>query len=302
MYSPSSGLYSCPLAMTDGAAKTAESLGITYPHEAFSRLTSRDPDRFWTSGQWMTEKGGGSDVAGGTETVAVKVGEGQYKLHGYKWFSSATDSDMTLTLARCSISPFSTLSNHSYYIKTYVYCRIADESGDTTAGTKGISMFYARIRNDDGALNGIQVAKLKNKLGTRQLPTAELLLDGTDATLVSEPGRGIASIASMLTITRMHNVTSSVSSMRKILLLARDYAKRRAAFGNKLQSHQLHLLTLSRMETEVRGCTALMVDLAAKVVDLFMHFRIELTFLNAHVRLAWMTVARSVRGTPFCCA
>jgi len=38
--------------------------------------------------------------AGGTETVAVKQSDGSYKLYGYKWFSSATDSDMSLTLAR----------------------------------------------------------------------------------------------------------------------------------------------------------------------------------------------------------
>ena len=49
-----------------------------------------------------------------------------------------------------------------------------------------------------------KVAKMKNKLGTRQLPTAELLLDGTKATMVGEEGRGIASISSMLTITRSH--------------------------------------------------------------------------------------------------
>ena len=74
LYSPSSGLYSCPLAMTDGAAKTAEAGRLDLPHGAFARLTSRDPDRFWTSGQWMTEKGGGSDVAAGTETLAVRWG------------------------------------------------------------------------------------------------------------------------------------------------------------------------------------------------------------------------------------
>jgi hypothetical protein len=40
-------------------------------------------------------------------------------------------------------------------------------------------MFFARVRNEtDGSLNGIEMHKLKNKLGTRQLPTAELLLDG----------------------------------------------------------------------------------------------------------------------------
>ena len=44
---------------------------------------------------------------------------------------------------------------------------------------------------------------MKNKLGTRQLPTAELLLDGTEAVMVGEESRGIANISSMLTITRL---------------------------------------------------------------------------------------------------
>jgi len=74
---------------------------------AFKRLTSRDPNEFWTSGQWMTEKRGGSDVGSGTETVAVPKEGGcsggggtTHLLHGYKWFSSATDSDIAITLAR----------------------------------------------------------------------------------------------------------------------------------------------------------------------------------------------------------
>lgn len=63
VYSPSSGLYGCPLAMTDGAAKTIEVLGIPdHLRKAYENLTSRHPDKFWTSGQWMTEKRGGSDV------------------------------------------------------------------------------------------------------------------------------------------------------------------------------------------------------------------------------------------------
>lgn len=31
-------------------------------NKAYNRLTSRDPKLFWTSGQWMTERKGGSDV------------------------------------------------------------------------------------------------------------------------------------------------------------------------------------------------------------------------------------------------
>jgi alkylation response protein AidB-like acyl-CoA dehydrogenase len=63
-------------------------------------LTSRDPTKFWTSGQWMTERKGGSDVADGTQTEAFEQADPYYKLYGYKWFSSATDADITITLAR----------------------------------------------------------------------------------------------------------------------------------------------------------------------------------------------------------
>jgi hypothetical protein len=68
MYAPSSGLYSCPLAMTDGAARTLQLYLDQNKNEnelittAFARLTSRNPNEFWTSGQWMTERKGGSDV------------------------------------------------------------------------------------------------------------------------------------------------------------------------------------------------------------------------------------------------
>lgn len=48
----------------------------------------------------MTEKNGGSDVSTGTETIAEKANDGSYRLSGYKWFTSATDSEMALALAK----------------------------------------------------------------------------------------------------------------------------------------------------------------------------------------------------------
>ncbi|XP_072244110.1 acyl-CoA dehydrogenase family member 11-like isoform X2 [Leuresthes tenuis] len=239
VFSPSSGLYTCPLAMTDGAAKVIQSMGLSWPvEEAFSRLTTRQPERFWTSGQWMTERQGGSDVASGTETVAVPQTDGSYKLHGFKWFTSATDADMTLTLAR-----------------------VQDRTGATTAGSKGLSLFYAEVSRDpDGQLRGIEVQRLKDKLGTRQMPTAELLLDGLPAYRLSEEGRGVASIANMLTITRIHNSVSAAAAMRRVLQLARDYATRRTAFGKPLKDHPLHMQTLARMEVETRGAFLLVMD------------------------------------------
>ena len=53
-------------------------------------------------------------------------------------------------------------------------------------GSRGLSLFYAEVRRDpQGRLEGIEVQRLKDKLGTRQMPTAELLLDGLPAHRVS---------------------------------------------------------------------------------------------------------------------
>lgn len=186
----------------------------------------------------MTEKKGGSDVADGTETVAIPQPDGSYLLHGYKWFTSATDADMAFTLAR-----------------------IADKEGRITEGTRGLSLFYLETKNElDGRLNNFEIQRLKNKLGTRQLPTAELLLDGARAQLVGDPGRGVAGISPMLTITRLHNSISSVGAMRRILMLSRDYSTKRVAFGKYLADHPLHVQTLARMEVEVRGCLVLLLE------------------------------------------
>ena len=96
LFTPSTDIYSCPLAMTDGAARALLAAGNrALIDRAVSRLTSRDPRQFWTSGQWMTEATGGSDV-GLTQTVARKE-NGRWRLHGRKWFTSAIASQRALT-------------------------------------------------------------------------------------------------------------------------------------------------------------------------------------------------------------
>ncbi|XP_030438738.1 acyl-CoA dehydrogenase family member 11-like isoform X2 [Gopherus evgoodei] len=240
LYAPSAGLFTCPLAMTDGAAKVIESLGISGPlAKAFGHLTSRDPKKFWTSGQWMTERKGGSDVASGTESVAREQPDGTYCLYGFKWFTSATDSDMTLTLAR-----------------------IMDAQGRVEQGSKGLSLFFLEVRDKEGKLNGIEVQRLKQKLGTRQVPTAELLLDGSKAHRISAEGRGVASIANMLTITRIHNVISAVAGMRRVINLAREYASKRVVFGKLIKDHPLHMQTMARLEVETRGAFLMLMEIA----------------------------------------
>lgn len=216
LYHPSSAIYSCPLAMTDGATRAIELYGDDYlKNRAYKHLTSRDPHHFWTSGQWMTERSGGSDVSG-TETIAKKVGE-HYELHGTKWFTSATTSPMAMTLARI-------------------------EGADP--GSRGLSLFYLELRNDKNELNKIVVHRLKDKLGTKALPTAELSLQGTPARLVGGEGGGVKKIASLFNITRVYNSTCSIAHMRRGLALAKDYSMKRAAFGKTIMDHALHVETL----------------------------------------------------------
>lgn len=223
LFHPSTDTYTCPLAMTDGAAKTLLTHGnAPLVERAVARLTSRDPAAAWTSGQWMTERTGGSDV-GLTETVARPAEGGQHRLFGTKWFTSAATSEMALTLAR--------------------------PEGNGPGG-RGLALFYLEVRDANGRLNGIAVNRLKDKLGTRKLPTAELTLDGALATPVAGLTEGVRAISPMLNVTRLWNSICAISGMRRGLALARDYARRRRAFGSPLAERPLHLDTLAGLQAE----------------------------------------------------
>jgi len=92
---------------------------------------------------------------------------------------------------------------------------IDDKTGPTgVAGSRGLSLFYIQLRDDEGDLKNIKIRRLKEKLGTKSLPTAELELCGTPARLVGQVGRGVATIATLFNITRIYSASASVASMR----------------------------------------------------------------------------------------
>lgn len=231
LFHPSSAFVSCPLAMTDGAARAIELYGDEeLKSRAFKHLTSRDPNQFWTSGQWMTERTGGSDVSG-TSTVATRASETlpnfNWNLFGVKWFTSATTSQMAMLLAR-------------------------PEGAER--GSKGLSLFYTELRDEQNALKKIEVLRLKDKLGTDALPTAELRLNGTPAKLVGDEGGGVRKISSLFNITRVYNSVCSVAHLRRALDLAQSYAQVREAFGRKLVDQPLHRATLNDLEAQFKRC------------------------------------------------
>jgi acyl-CoA dehydrogenase len=226
LFTPSTDIYSCPLAMTDGAARAlVESGNRLLIERVLPHLVSRDPESFWTSGQWMTELTGGSDV-GSSETVARRGVEGRWRLYGRKWFTSAAASQVALTLAR--------------------------PEGNAPGG-RGLALFLVETRDEEGRLRNIQVNRLKDKLGTRKVPTAELTLDGTPAELVKGETDGVRDIAPMLNVTRLWNGVSAAALMRRGTALARDYARRRAAFGSALFEKPLHADTLAGLQAEAEA-------------------------------------------------
>ncbi|KAI8066759.1 acyl-CoA dehydrogenase/oxidase [Gongronella butleri] len=233
LYSPSSAVYSCPLSMTDGAARVLELYGTDeMKKEIYPHLISRDPKVFWTSGQHMTERPGGSDVSR-TETVAelVDAKTNTWKLTGFKWFSSATTADITVALARV----------------------IDPKTGLVTPGSKGLALFVAKMRRPDGSLNGVRVHRLKEKFGTKALPTAELEYTGMEAQMVGVPGRGVATIASVLNITRVYSAIGTVCALRRCLALIKDYARKRESGQRTLDKTPLHITTLAQLELTFRA-------------------------------------------------
>ncbi|KAJ5791148.1 uncharacterized protein N7518_008159 [Penicillium psychrosexuale] len=258
LYSPSSGLYSCPISMTDGAAfilsSKIDKLPFTHPfHAAFQGLISEKDDH-WTSGQWMTERAGGSDVQN-TETWATYsplatpsgspssdlLGDGDYLISGFKFFSSATDANLALLLAK---TPSGKLSTFLAPLRR------------TVVDANGISKVVS---------NGVKIHRLKNKLGTKELPTAELELRDMRAHLLGELDQGIVTIAPLLNVTRLHTFVGSLAGWRRAISITKSFAKARTTVGEPLWLIPMHLRLLADLEVKHRGA----MNLAWFTVALF---------------------------------
>jgi alkylation response protein AidB-like acyl-CoA dehydrogenase len=182
----------------------------------------------------MTENAGGSDVAG-SETVARREADGTWRLTGRKWFTSAINAEVALALARPVGNP---------------------------EGADGLALFCIETRAPDGSWNGITLDRLKDKLGTRELPTAEIHLDDTRAELVGDTRHGVRAIAPVLQVTRLWNAFGSLSTMQRCLALTRDYAGRRVAFGHPLLEQPLFADALAGWQAEFEAAFHLAMEVA----------------------------------------
>jgi putative acyl-CoA dehydrogenase len=184
------------------------------------------------AGMGMTEKQGGSDVRANVTRAVPTATDGEYTLHGHKWFTSAPMNDVFLVLAQAEA---------------------------------GVTCFVVPRVLPDGTRNRLDVVRLKDKLGNRSNASSELELDGTLAVRLGDEGRGVRSIIEMVAATRLDCVLGSTSLMRRALDEAAWHVAHRSAFGSLLADKPLMQNVVADLAIEVEAATALAVRLAAAV-------------------------------------
>ncbi|MEO3780097.1 acyl-CoA dehydrogenase family protein [Micromonospora sp. B11E3] len=243
LYGPESATFSCPVAMADGAAALL-SLPEVDPgvRDAWlPRLTSTDPGTAIVSGQWMTESQGGSDLSR-SDTTARPAGDGSWRLTGEKWFCSAADATMAVALARPEGA-----GAGSRVLAPFLVPRYAADS--PLAGADAAP--YAPAP-------GVTVHRLKDKLGTRALPTAEVGLREAYALPLGDPAvPGLVRAMTLVVVTRVHNAAAAAGGMRRGLAYARAYADARTVAGGRLADNPLHRATLGALAVDAAAAFAL---------------------------------------------
>jgi alkylation response protein AidB-like acyl-CoA dehydrogenase len=243
LWGPESATFTCPVAMSDGAAAllSRSDVADAVRQAWLPRLLSTDPGAAITSGQWMTESQGGSDVGRAT-TTGMPAADGSWRIQGEKWFCSAIDSAMAVVLVR----PHAGISG-SKGLAPFLIPRYAADSplsGFTTA--------------PDSAAPGLRLHRLKDKLGTRAVPTAEVGLAGAYELPLGNPdGGGLARMMTLVVVTRLHNAAAAAGGMRRGLAYARAYAGARSVAGGRLAQNPLHRTTLATLAVDAQAAFAL---------------------------------------------
>ncbi|MBA3301181.1 MAG: acyl-CoA dehydrogenase family protein, partial [Thermoleophilaceae bacterium] len=199
-------------------------------------LTKPDYAAGALAGMAMTEKQGGSDVRANT-TRAEPLGVGWFELWGHKWFCSYPPCEVFLTLAQTEA---------------------------------GLSCFLFESKDP-----GFRIQRLKEKLGTRSLPSSEVEYAGVRARLVGEEGRGVATIIRMVNHTRLDCMLGSSAGMRWGTVQAIHHARNRAAFGKQLseQPAMQNVLADLAIESEAATATAFRIARAYDEADSAAPFR-----------------------------
>ncbi len=207
----------CPVSMTYAAIPALRDGAPELAAEWEPQLTKPDYDNGALAGMAMTERQGGSDVRANI-TRAEPQPDGTYELHGHKWFCSYPPCDVFLVLAQAPA---------------------------------GLSCFL--VNRHEG---GMEFQRLKDKLGTRSLPSSEVEFRGAHGRLIGEEGRGVPAIIRMVNHTRLDCLLGATTSLRRGTVEAIHHARHRSAFGAQLVDQPAMRNVLADLALESEATTA----------------------------------------------
>jgi putative acyl-CoA dehydrogenase len=220
----------CPVSMTYAAVPALRDGAPELAAEWEPRLTSTDYRHGALAGMAMTERQGGSDVRANI-TRAEPAGGGAYEIHGHKWFCSYPPCDVFLVLAQ--------------------------------VGRQGDLLSCFLVERGPG----MEFQRLKDKLGTRSLPSSEVEFRGIEGRLIGEEGRGVSAIIRMVNHTRLDCLLGSTASLRRGTLEAIHHARHRSAFGALLVDQPAMRNVLADLAIESEAATVAAMRVARSYDD-----------------------------------
>jgi len=234
--------HTCPIACTAGLIKVLQQLA---PPELQQRYLPQLFDPHYETrlhgAQFLTEVQGGSDV-GANACVACPQGDGTWRITGEKWFCSNVTAELAVLSARVEGAP---------------------------GGTKGLGLFLVPRYLDDGTHNAWSIRRLKDKIGTRALATAELDFAGALAYAVGPLDQGFSNMVNLvLNTSRLFNAVICAAFLRRAWVEVSGFAQARQAFGHPILRYPLvqeALATIKSAGYAVTASTFHLVHLADRV-------------------------------------
>jgi alkylation response protein AidB-like acyl-CoA dehydrogenase len=221
----------CSLACTEGLIAALEYYGdASDPRVAqVLRHCKEGVDgAFGIGAQFVTEIHGGSDIPA-NRVEAEPCADG-YRLYGNKFFCSAVHADYAIVTAKVT--------------------------GSDKVGAFLVPMWGPGERRG-GRRNGYRINRLKWKMGTVELPTAEIDFDGAVAYAVGPTDRGVATVVGIvLSLSRVSVAMSSAGFMLRAAREATLYSRFREAFGRRLDRFPLAAAEVASIQDAARRATA----------------------------------------------
>ncbi|GIK66236.1 MAG: acyl-CoA dehydrogenase [Chloroflexota bacterium] len=220
----------CSLACTSGLIRALQQVADDGVRDHFlPPLLNPDYTKMQHGAQFLTEIQGGSDV-GSNAVTASPNGDGTWRINGEKWFCSNINADQFLMTAR---------------------------PHDTPDGTRGLGLFVVPRLLADGSTNGFYIRRLKDKLGTRTLASAEVDFVDALAYPVGPLDRGFKNVVELvLNTSRLMNAVACTGIMRRATIEAASYACHRTAFGQAIAAYPLVQEAVADLVSEVTAAVA----------------------------------------------